>query len=209
MSAVFNSLLWNDIYLYWQRKTNGTLRFINQPVPYETVKVMPPSNGKRICYPSWLKNHYPSDLAADFNQWISAPVFDRTIPFSDESVSRSAGLILDAATAEIQAAVWLFLFSQSFRKNLLPFPNNLILEHIETNALGFLSRHFRKYPFELPHQFPHLFINASTLTNITFENDKAVIDYAILNAYMLYKEYTLVVFDSMPDIPPKSLRFRT
>ena len=37
------------------------------------------------------------------------------------------------------------------------------------------------------------------LRNVVFQDYKGVVDYAIINSYMVMKEYTIVVFDSQSD----------
>ena len=199
MEIEYDSFSWKDVYLYWQLKTNDLLNCVNQPIPCKKIKVSETSDKRRVCYPSWLKNDYSRDIIPAFNKWMEMPLYDRYLPFSDERVSRSAKLMLQTRTEAERAAVWLFIFCTSFEKSNLPFPNNIMIEYIGAKARMYLEKSFQEWQFKYHHRFPHLFINATTLRNVVFQDYKAVVDYAIINSYMVMKEYTIVVFDSQSD----------
>ena len=199
MKIEYDSFSWKDVYLYWQLKTNDLLNCVNQPIPCKKIKVAETSDKRRVCYPSWLKNDYSRDIVPAFNRWMEMPVYDRDLLFSDERVSRSAKLMLQTRTEAERAAVWLFIFCTSFEKSNLPFPNNIMIEYVGAKARTYLEKSFQEWQFKYHHRFPHLFINATTLRNVVFQDYKAVVDYAIINSYMVMKEYTLVVFDSQSD----------
>ena len=199
MEIEFDSFSWKDIYLYWQLKTNDLLNCVNQPIPCKKIKVAETSDKRRVCYPSWLKNDYSRDIVPAFNRWMEMPLYDRDLLFSDERVSRSAKLMLQTRTEAERAAVWLFIFCTSFEKSNLPFPNNIMIEYVGAKARTYLEKSFQEWQFKYHHRFPHLFINATTLRNVVFQDYKAVVDYAIINSYMVMKEYTIVVFDSQSD----------
>lgn len=206
MKIEYDSFSWKDVYLYWQLKTNDLLNCVNQPIPCKKIKVAETSDKRRVCYPSWLKNDYSRDIVPAFNKWMEMPLYDRYLPFSDERVSRSAKLMLQTRTEAERAAVWLFIFCTSFEKSNLPFPNNIMIEYVGAKARMYLEKSFQEWQFKYHHRFPHLFINATTLRNVVFQDYKAVVDYAIINSYMVMKEYTIVVFDSQSDsIPLPSL----
>ena len=199
MKIEYDSFFWKDVYLYWQLKTNDLLNCVNQPIPCKKIKVAETSDKRRVCYPSWLKNDYSRDIVPAFNRWMEMPLYDRDLPFSDERVSRSAKLMLQTRTEAERAAVWLFIFCTSFEKSNLPFPNNIMIEYVGAKARTYLEKSFQEWQFKYHHRFPHLFINATTLRNVVFQDYKAVVDYAIINSYMVMKEYTIVVFDSQSD----------
>ena len=199
MEIKYDSFSWKDVYLYWQLKTNELLNCVNQPIPCKKIKVAETSDKRRVCYPSWLKNDYSRDIIPAFNKWMEMPLYDRYLPFSDERVSRSAKLMLQTRTEAERAAVWLFIFCTSFEKSNLPFPNNIMIEYVGAKARKHLEKSFQEWQFKYHHRFPHLFINATTVRNVVFQDYKAVVDYAIINSYMVMKEYTLVVFDSQSD----------
>ena len=199
MEIEYDSFSWKDVYLYWQLKTNDLLNCVNQPIPCKKIKVAETSDKRRVCYPSWLKNDYSRDIVPAFNKWMEMPLYDRYLPFSDERVSRSAKLMLQTRTEAERAAVWLFIFCTSFEKSNLPFPNNIMIEYVGAKARKHLEKSFQEWQFKYHHRFPHLFINATTVRNVVFQDYKAVVDYAIINSYMVMKEYTLVVFDSQSD----------
>ena len=199
MEIEYDSFSWKDVYLYWQLKTNELLNCVNQPIPCKKIKVAETSDKRRVCYPSWLKNDYSRDIVPAFNKWMEMPLYDRYLPFSDERVSRSAKLMLQTRTEAERAAVWLFIFCTSFEKSNLPFPNNIMIEYVGAKARTYLEKSFQEWQFKYHHRFPHLFINATTLRNVVFQDYKAVVDYAIINSYMVMKEYTIVVFDSQSD----------
>ena len=199
MKIEYDSFSWKDVYLYWQLKTNDLLNCVNQPIPCKKIKVAETSDKRRVCYPSWLKNDYSRDIVPAFNRWMEMPLYDRDLPFSDERVSRSAKLMLQTRTEAERAAVWLFIFCTSFEKSNLPFPNNIMIEYVGAKARTYLEKSFQEWQFKYHHRFPHLFINATTLRNVVFQDYKAVVDYAIINSYMVMKEYTIVVFDSQSD----------
>ena len=199
MEIEYDSFSWKDVYLYWQLKTNDLLNCVNQPIPCKKIKVAETSDKRRVCYPSWLKNDYSRDIIPAFNKWMEMPLYDRDLPFSDERVSRSAKLMLQTRTEAERAAVWLFIFCTSFEKSNLPFPNNIMIEYVGAKARKHLEKSFQEWQFKYHHRFPHLFINATTVRNVVFQDYKAVVDYAIINSYMVVKEYTIVVFDSQSD----------
>ena len=199
MKIEYDSFSWKDVYLYWQLKTNDLLNCVNQPIPCKKIKVAETSDKRRVCYPSWLKNDYSRDIIPAFNKWMEMPLYDRDLPFSDERVSRSAKLMLQTRTEAERAAVWLFIFCTSFEKSNLPFPNNIMIEYVGAKARTYLEKSFQEWQFKYHHRFPHLFINATTVRNVVFQDYKAVVDYAIINSYMVMKEYTIVVFDSQSD----------
>ena len=199
MKIEYDSFSWKDVYLYWQLKTNDLLNCVNQPIPCKKIKVSETSDKRRVCYPSWLKNDYSRDIVPAFNRWMEMPLYDRDLLFSDERVSRSAKLMLQTRTEAERAAVWLFIFCTSFEKSNLPFPNNIMIEYVGAKARTYLEKSFQEWQFKYHHRFPHLFINATTVRNVVFQDYKAVVDYAIINSYMVMKEYTLVVFDSQSD----------
>ena len=199
MKIEYDSFSWKDVYLYWQLKTNDLLNCVNQPIPCKKIKVSETSDKRRVCYPSWLKIDYSREIVSAFNRWMEMPLYDRDLPFSDERVSRSAKLMLQTRTEAERAAVWLFIFCTSFEKSNLPFPNNIMIEYVGAKARKHLEKSFQEWQFKYHHRFPHLFINATTLRNVVFQDYKAVVDYAIINSYMVMKEYTIVVFDSQSD----------
>ena len=199
MKIEYDSFSWKDVYLYWQLKTNDLLNCVNQPIPCKKIKVAETSDKRRVCYPSWLKNDYSRDIVPAFNKWMEMPLYDRYLPFSDERVSRSAKLMLQTRTEAERAAVWLFIFCTSFEKSNLPFPNNIMIEYVGAKARKHLEKSFQEWQFKYHHRFPHLFINATTVRNVVFQDYKAVVDYAIINSYMVMKEYKIVVFDSQSD----------
>ena len=199
MKIEYDSFSWKDVYLYWQLKTNDLLNCVNQPIPCKKIKVSETSDKRRVCYPSWLKIDYSREIVSAFNRWMEMPLYDRDLPFSDERVSRSAKLMLQTRTEAERAAVWLFIFCTSFEKSNLPFPNNIMIEYVGAKARMYLEKSFQEWQFKYHHRFPHLFINATTLRNVVFQDYKAVVDYAIINSYMVMKEYTIVVFDSQSD----------
>ena len=199
MKIEYDSFSWKDVYLYWRLKTNELLNCVNQPIPCKKIKVSETSDKCRVCYPSWLKNDYSRDIVPAFNKWMEMPLYDRYLPFSDERVSRSAKLMLQTRTEAERAAVWLFIFCTSFEKSNLPFPNNIMIEYVCAKARKHLEKSFQEWQFKYHLRFPHLFINATTVRNVVFQDYKAVVDYAIINSYMVMKEYKIVVFDSQSD----------
>ena len=199
MKIEYDSFSWKDVYLYWQLKTNDLLNCVNQPISCKKIKVAETSDKRRVCYPSWLKNDYSRDIIPAFNKWMEMPLYDRYLPFSDERVSRSAKLMLQTRTEAERAAVWIYIFCTSFEKSNLPFPNNIMIEYVGAKARKHLEKSFREWQFKYHHRFPHLFINATTVRNVVFQDYKAVVDYAIINSYMVMKEYKIVVFDSQSD----------
>ena len=199
MEIEYDSFSWKDVYLYWQLKTNDLLNCVNQPIPCKKIKVSETSDKRRVCYPSWLKIDYSREIVSAFNRWMEMPLCDRDLPFSDERVSRSAKLMMQTRTEAERAAVWLFIFCASFEKSNLPFPNNIMIDYVGAKARKHLEETFQKWQFKYHHRFPHLFINATTVRNVVFQDYKAVVDYAIINSYMVMKEYTIVLFDSQSD----------
>ena len=199
MEIKFDSFSWKEIFLYWQLKTKYLLNCVNQPLPCQKIKVSETSDKRRVYYHSWLKNDCSHDIVPAFNRWMEMPLYDRELPFSDERVSRSAKLMMQTRTESERAAVWLFIFCTSFEKSNLPFPNNIMIDYVGAKARKHLEEAFQQWQFKYHHRFPHLFINATTVRNVVFQDYKAVVDYAIINSYMVMKEYTIVLFDSQSD----------
>ena len=75
-----------------------------------------------------------------------------------------------------------------------------MIDYVGAKARKHLEEAFQKWQFKYHHRFPHLFINATTVRNVVFQDYKAVVDYAIINSYMVMKEYTIVEFDSQSDV---------
>ena len=84
----------------------------------------------------------------------------------------------------------------------------MLIELVGAKARLFLQGHFQEWIFRYHHRYPYLFIDSDILSKVKFERYSVIVDFAIMNAFMICKEYSIVLFDSEPEAndPPFSYR---
>ena len=195
VNELFDSFSWDDCYGYWRASTKGDLSIINKPL--NCCKVRVNCNGENRIYTHiWLKNNQLYNYVNEFNKLIDMPLFSRDEALNDVRVSRSTELIVQSRSEEERAAIWIWVFCNSLENSIFPYPNNILIDYVGAKARIYLQETFQEWQFRYNYRFPFLFIDKMKVSNVKFENYKAIIDYAIFNAYMICKEYTITLFDS-------------
>lgn len=195
VDELFDSFSWEDIFLLWKRCSKNGLSVVNNYPAVCKVKVNYKGTG-RIYSHFWLGNEQVYSLVIEFSKMVEMPVFLQDKFFSDERVMRSAELMIQSRSEKERAAIWLFVFCNSLEDADLPYPNGLLIDFVGAKARNYLQETFQEWQFRYNHRFPKLFVNEKTLRNVVFENYEAVVDFAIFNAFMICKNYTIALFDS-------------
>ena len=165
-------------------------------------------NQNRIYTYLWLRNDQIEKAQIEMNRMADSPVGRQSKEFSDKRIMRAADLMVQAESNEERAAIWIWVFCSSLENAKLPYSNSLYIDYVGAKAREFLKESFQEWIFRYHHRFPHLFVDAELLSKVKFERYSVIIDFAIMNAYMLCKEYSIVLFDSKPEKeePPFSYR---
>lgn len=195
VDALFDSFSWEDIFLHWKRSSENGLSIVNNYPAVCKVNVNYNGNG-RIYSHFWLENAQFYSLVNEFSSMFEMPVFQQNKAFSDERVMRSAELMIQSKSEKERAAIWLFVFCNSLEEAYLPYPNSLLIDYVGAKARNYLQETFQEWQFRYHHRFPKLFVDENILRNVVFENYKSVVDFAIFNAFMICKNYTIALFDS-------------
>lgn len=198
---------WEDIYSYWKVSTEGCMNIVNSaPLP---SKIAVDSSGKNRIYTYlWLNNSQLDDIKIEMNHMTVFSDFRYRNTLTDERVMRATDLMVQAKSDEERAAIWIWIFCSSLENAKLPHPNSLYLDYVGAKARLYLQEHFEEWVFKYRHRFPHLFIDSDILSKVKFERYSVIVDFAIMNAFMICKEYSIVLFDSEPEAndPPFSYR---
>ena len=207
MLESFEKMKWEDIYSYWKVSTEGCMNIVNSaPLP---SKIAVDSSGKNRIYTYlWLKSGQLDEVKSEMKHMTVFSGFRFRNTPTDERVMRAADLMVQAKSDEERAAIWMWIFCSSLENAKLPYPNSLYLDYVGAKARLFLQEHFDEWIFRYHHRFPHLFIGSDILSKVKFERYSVIVDFAIMNAYMICKEYSIVLFDSEPEKkePPFSYR---
>ena len=205
MHTVFEKMKWDDIYSYWRMSAGDELSVVNRvPLP---CKIPVQGNGRdRIYAHLWLKNNQIEQSRNEMNHSAEYPFYHRNSVLPDERVIKAADLMVQAKSEEERAAIWIWIFCSSLENAKLPYPNNLYLDYVGAKARIFLQEHFQEWVFRYHHRFPRLFVDAKKLSKFKFERYSVIIDFALINAYMICKDYSIILFDSEPEVsePPFS-----
>lgn len=191
MDELFENISWDDIYRYWEQETSNELNIVNQPPPCCRVKSVYTKENRIYCY-FWLKNSEIYNTVSHFNQEISMSIYQEYNEMFDKRVLRSADLIMQAKSAEERAAIWIFTFCSALENNC----EGLLIDYVSAKARMYLQNHFQEWVFRYHHRLPYMYFDLKKLQNLEFKHHKAVIDCAIANAYIICREYTIVLFDS-------------
>lgn len=207
MLKSFENMNWDDIYSYWQMSTEEHMSIVNKaPLP---CKIEVKGNSKNRIYSYlWLKKDQIYNIKNKMNQMVDVPIYRQNLALTDERIMRAADLMIQSKSEEERMAIWLWIFCSSLEKAQLPYPNSKYIELVGAKARLFLEESFQEWIFRYHHRFPLLFVDAKKLSKVKFERYSIIIDFAIMNAYMLCKEYSIVLFDSEPEKkePPFSYR---
>ena len=195
MDDLFNSFSWDDIYSCWRLSTGEDLSIVNNYPAVCRLNVQYGGKGRIYCH-FWLESKQIYSLVNEFSKMVNVPQYQQNIAFSDVRVVRSTELMIQSINEEERAAIWLFVFCDSLENADLPYPNSLLIDYVGAKARDFLQGTYQEWLFRYHHRFPKLYINQGILKNVVFENFRAVIDYAILNAFMICKNYTFALFAS-------------
>ena len=195
MDDLFNSFSWDDIYSRWRLSTGEDLSIVNNYPAVCRINVQYGGKGRINCH-FWLESKQIYSLVNEFSKMVNVPQYQQNIAFSDVRVVRSTELMIQSRNEKERAAIWLFVFCDSLENADLPYPNGLLIDYVGAKARDFLQGTYQEWQFRYHHRFPKLYINREILKNVVFENYRAVVDYAILNAFMICKNYTVALFDS-------------
>ena len=207
MHESFEKMKWEDIYSYWRISTEDHLNIVNNTPDPITIPVQ--RNGENRIYAYlWIKNSQIKQVQNALELSVESPIYQHITVLPDERVIRAANLMVQAKCDEERVAIWLWIFCTSLKKAQLPYPNSKYIELVGAKARLFLQEHFDEWFFRYHHRFPHLFIDSKILSKVEFKRYSVIIDFAIMNAYMISKEYSIVLFDSEPEKkePPFSYR---
>ena len=195
VDELYDSFSWDDIYSHWRLSSREGLNIVDNYPAVCKVKVQYSGRG-RIYSHFWMESKQIYSLVDEFSKMVSVPLYQQNTAFSDERVMRTAELMIQSRNDEERAAIWLFVFCDSLGNVDLPYPNSLLIDYVGAKARNFLQKTYQEWQFRYHHRFPKLFIDGNILRNVVFENYKAVIDYALINAFMICKNYTITLFDS-------------
>ena len=165
-------------------------------------------HGFRIYTHLWLSNDHISQSHDLENLFSRSPFYRQKDGLADERVIRAAELMIQSKSEEERVAIWLWIFCSSLENAKLPHPNSLYLDYVGGKARIFLQNYFQEWLFRYHHRFPNLYVDDKILSKVRFERYSIIIDLAIMNAYMISKDYSIVLFDSKPELndPPFSYR---
>ncbi|MBR1481404.1 MAG: hypothetical protein IJ598_00365 [Ruminococcus sp.] len=205
MLESFEKMKWEDIYSYWKASTEGCVSIVNRaPLPR---KIAVKSSVKNRIYTNlWLNSNQLDDVKCEMNHLTVFLESRCRNTLTDERVMRAADLLVQAKSDEERAAIWIWIFCSSLENAKLPYPNSLYIDYVGAKSRLYLQDHFKEWVFKYHHRFPQLFVGANTLSKVKFERYSVIVDFAIMNAYMVCKEYSIALFDSEPeaDDPPYS-----
>lgn len=206
MHESYEKMKWDDLYSYWRKATKDHLYVVNR-IPFTYKRVVKSNSQNRIYTYHWVRNDRIDDAVNGINCMAELPV-DRRNPLADERIMRAADLMVQSKSYEERAAIWIWIFCSSLENAKLPYPNGLYIDYVAGKAREYLQEHFQEWIFRYHHRFPRLFVDSDLLSKVKFERYSVIIDFAIMNAYMLCKEYSIVLFDSEPEKedPPFSYR---
>ena len=178
MSEIFERMKWEDIYSYWQVSSEKYMHALNPPHSSCNIEVKRNSQNRIYSY-LWIRNDQIKQVSAELNGYAESTRFSTKTILPNEAVLRAADLMIQSKSDEERAAIWIWIFCCSLRL--------------------FLQEQFQEWVFRYQHRFPHLFINSEILKKVKFERYSIIVDFAIMNAFMLCKEYAIVLFDSEPE----------
>ena len=207
IKEIYEKMKWDDLYNYWRLSTKEQFYIVNHAPSVRKLRVKS-NNQNRIYTCLWLKNNQIEEVQIEMNRMADSPVGRKRKELSDERIMRAADLIVQSKSDEERAAIWIWIFCSSLENAKLPYPNGLYIDYVAGKAREYLQEHFQEWIFRYHHRFPRLFVDSYLLSKVKFERYSVIIDFAIMNAYMLCKEYSIVLFDSEPEKedPPFSYR---
>ena len=198
MSEIFERMKWEDIYSYWQVSSEKYMHALNPPHSSCNIEVKRNSQNRIYSY-LWIRNDQIKQVSAELNGYAESTRFSTKTILPNEAVLRAADLMIQSKSDEERAAIWIWIFCCSLENATLPYPNSLYLDYVGAKVRLFLQEQFQEWVFRYQHRFPHLFINSEILKKVKFERYSIIVDFAIMNAFMLCKEYAIVLFDSEPE----------
>ena len=202
MDVSFDDFSWQDIYHHWESSMKAEYKKIVQPFLCCKINVNGNSQN-RIYFHSWIEKKNLYKNTKDFKKVIELPMFQNDFSYF-QSETRSAELMVQSKSEEERAAIWIYTFCKTVEDGNYPCPNNLLIEYVGAKARIFLQESFKEWLFKYNHKLPFSYIDSRMLKHVVFDNYKAVVDYAILNALMIRNEYVIALYDSEPnndDIP--------
>lgn len=207
MHESYEKMKWGDLYSYWRLSTKEQFDIVNQAPLVRKMKVESNNQNRTYTY-LWLRNDQIEAAQIEMNRMADSPVGRQSKELSDERIMRSADLMVQSKNYEERAAIWIWIFCSSLENAKLPYPNGLYIDYVAGKAREYLQEHFQEWIFRYHRRFPRLFVDSELLSKVKFERYSVIIDFAIMNAYMLCKEYSTVLFDSEPEKeePPFSYR---
>ena len=156
---------------------------------------------------AWIEKKNLYKNTNDFKKVIELPIFQNDFSYS-QSETRSAELMVQSKSEEERAAIWIYTFCKTVEDGNYPYPNNLLIEYVGAKARMFLQESFKEWLFKYNHKLPFSYIDSRMLKHVVFDNYKAVVDYAILNALMIRNEYVIALFDSEPNNDDKPFTYK-
>lgn len=207
MHESFEKMKWEDIYSYWRISTEDHLNIVNNTPDPITIPVQRNGENRTYAY-LWIKNSQIKQAQNMLEQSVKSPIYQHRNVLPDERVIRAADLMFQAKSDEERVAIWLWIFCTSLEKAQLPFPNSKYIELVGAKVRLLLQEHFDEWIFRYHHRFPHLFIGSDILSKVKFERYSVIVDFAIMNAYMIRKEYSIVLFDSEPEKKESPFSYR-
>ena len=207
MHDSFEKMKWDDLYSYWRTSTEEHLSIVNQAPSVLRMRVKGFNQNRTYTY-LWLRNNQIEEVQIEMNRMSDSPVGRQRKELSDERIMRATDLMVQSNSYEERAAIWLWIFCTSLENAQLPYPNSLYIDYVGAKAREFLKSSYQEWLFRYHHRFPLLFVNSDMLGKVKIERYSVIVDFAIMNAYMLCKEYSIVLFDSEPEKedPPFSYR---
>lgn len=207
MNDIFEKMKWEDIYSYWRVSAEKYICALNPPRSTHKIEVNRNSQNRIYSY-LWIRNDQIKQAQAEMNDYTESTRFNKETVLPNETVLRAADLMIQSKSTEERAAIWIWIFCCSLENATLRYPNSLYIDYVGAKARIFLQEHFQEWIFRYHHRFPHLFVDSEILKKVKFERYSVIVDFAMMNAFMLCKEYSIVLFDSEPEKnePPFSYR---
>lgn len=207
MDRAFEKMKWDDLYSYWRLSTKEQFDIVDQAPSVRKLKVESYNQNRTYTY-LWLRNDQIGEAQIEMNRMADSPVGRQSKEFSDERIMRAADLMVQAESDEERAAIWIWIFCNSLENAKLPYPNGLYIDYVGAKAREFLKESYQEWIFRYHHRYPHLFIDSDVLSKVAFKKYSVIIDFAIMNACMICKEYSIVLFDSEPEKEEPAFSYR-
>ena len=207
MLEQFNKMKWEEIYSYWKTSTKDSFCIVNRPPLVRKISINSDSS-QRFYAHFWLNDDQMIVAEEELNRSVKIPTHFQSGSLTDERVNRSADLMVQSMSEEERAAIWIWIFCSSLEDAKLPYPNGLYLGYVGAKARIFLQESFEEWVLKQHHRFPYLYIDEEKLSKVKFERYSVIIDFAIMNAYMICRDYSIALFDSETELnePPFSYR---